>query len=89
MAVADDIAVAREAAQVLQRAADRLAQHYGDSVDARRLRLDATRLRDDLDLLCGLPTTAARGEVQPIDDVPYSSDLWADAEDEGVGPSRH
>ncbi len=90
MPVDDQISSARGALQLLEQATERLVRHYGDSVDVRRLRLDVGRVRDDVDLLCGLPAPRApQPQVQPIDDVPYAADLWADAEDEGVGPSRY
>lgn len=89
MALDDEVASARGAAQALKWSAERLSQHYGDTVDVRRLALDIDRVRDDLDLLCGLPSTRGpQRELEVMTDAPYSPELWAGAEDEGVGSSR-
>ena len=89
--VDDDIAAARRAVASLERTVEALLRHYGDTVDARRLRADAGRLGADVDLLCGAGRTATpappaeppRREVIP--DSSYTHDFWMDAEDEGLG----
>ena len=91
--VNDDIAAARRAVAGVERAAQSLARHFGDTLDARRLLADVGRLGADLDLLCGAPAapaapaaaaaTPAAREVIP--DTSYTHDFWMDAEDEGVG----
>ena len=91
--VDDDIATARRAVAGLERAAQSLVRHYGDTVDARRLLADVGRLGADLDLLCGSaapPKPAAAAPAAPatrevIPDTSYAHDFWMDAEDEGVG----
>ena len=89
--VNDDITAARRAVSSLERAAQSLVRHYGDTVDARRLLTDVGRLAADLDLLCGAqppppppaPPAPPRREVIP--DTSYTHDFWMDAEDEGLG----
>jgi hypothetical protein len=91
--VHDDVTAARRAVQQVERSAEALARHYGDTVDVRRLRADAGRLAADLDLLCGAaPPPAAVTRPAPaavqrekIADASYTHDFWMDAEDEGLG----
>jgi hypothetical protein len=88
MSVQEDVAVARDAVRALERAVSSLASHYGDSVDARRLRLDADRLSEDLELLCGKEQAPPPAPVRPlevIEDRDYHHSFWMDAEDEGLG----
>jgi hypothetical protein len=89
MAQPEDVIAARNALRALERAAAAVAAHYGESVDARRLRVDVERVAQDLDLLCGrenVPTAAPR--LQVIEDTAYPQDFWMDAEDEGLGGGR-
>ncbi len=88
MVVDPDVATARGAVLALERAAARLFARYGDTVDARRLRLDLARVREDVDLLCGSERTLSAPQLEVIDETPYSPGLWLGAEDEGVGSSR-
>ena len=88
MVVDSDVAAARGAVLALERAAVRLFARYGDTVDARRLRLDLARVREDVDLLCGSERTPSAPRLEVIDETPYSPGLWVGAEDEGVGSSR-
>jgi len=89
--VDDDIAAARRAVDNLERAAQALVRHYGDTLDARRLTVDVGRLSADLDLLCGpakppAPAPAPAPAVREvIPDTSYAHDFWMDAEDEGLG----
>ena len=91
--VDEDITAARRAVGSLERAAEALLRHYGDTVDARRLAADVARLGADLDLLCGsAPRPAAPAPPPPaprevIPDTSYTHDFWMDAEDEGLGQS--
>lgn len=90
MSVQDDVAVARDAVRAVERAVQALARHYGDSVDARRLRQDADRLSEDLELLCGAQAQQQPAPVRPleiIEDRDYDHSFWMDAEDEGLGRS--
>lgn len=91
MSVQEDVAAARDAVRALERAVQAVTRHYGDSVDVRRLRTDAERLADDLDLLCGKAAAAAPpAPVRPlevIEDRDYDHSFWMDAEDEGLGRS--
>ena len=94
MAVQDDVAVARDAVRSLERAVQALSQHYGASLETRRLKADAGRLGEDLDLLCGREAQPAASlpPVRPlevIEDKDYDHSFWMDAEDEGLGRSSH
>ncbi|WP_031466128.1 hypothetical protein [Sciscionella sediminilitoris] len=68
-----------------------LRSQLGDSPGVRRLYNDLERLDIDASEVAG-----PRGRVRPvpeqervrISDTPYDPDLWADADDEGVGGSR-
>ena len=85
----EDVTAARNALRALERAAAAVAGHYGDRVDAKRLRMDVERVAQDLDLLCGrenVPSAAPR--LQVIEDTAYPQDFWMDAEDEGLGGGR-
>jgi hypothetical protein len=55
MSLDQDVAAARGAVDALERACTQVSRHYRDTVDARRLRVDISRLREDLTLLCGAP----------------------------------
>ncbi|SFK54374.1 hypothetical protein [Geodermatophilus ruber] len=79
MSLEQDVAAARRAVDALEQACGPLARHFGDTVDARRLKADIARLRDDLTLLCG----AARGAE--VADRSYAAVLWDDGYPEGVG----
>ncbi len=80
MSLEQDVAAARRAIDTLEDACTPLARHFGDTVDARRLRIDVARLRDDLALLCGAARTASH--------VPGSSvGVWDDGYDSGPGGS--
>jgi hypothetical protein len=92
MTVHDDATAAREAVSALERAVQALAGHYGDGVDARRLKSDVERVAQDLELLCGQDSPPVPPVAPPpmtiIDDRVYSQDFWMDAEDEGLGGGR-
>jgi hypothetical protein len=76
MSLDQDVEAARGAVDALERACSQVARHYRDTVDARRLRVDIARLREDLTLLCGGPPI---GYVEP-----YSSGTWDDGFDDGI-----
>ncbi len=78
MSLEQDVAAARGAVDALERACASLTRHSGDTVDARRLRIDVARLRDDLDLLCGVPRRAVH--------EPFAA-VYGDGDDEGIGGS--
>jgi hypothetical protein len=80
MSLEQDLADARRAVDDLEQACLMVSRHYQDTVDARRLRVDVTRLREDLTLLCG--ADRAYGHAGPS-----TFAFWSDADDEGVGGS--
>ncbi len=93
MAQPEDVLAARNALRALERALAAVASHYqvngGDSVDAKRLRMDLERVSQDLDLLVGHDNEAAAApRLQVIEDTAYPQDFWMDAEDEGLGGGR-
>jgi hypothetical protein len=82
MSLEQDVAAARRAVDALERACGPVTRHFGDTVDARRLRVDVARLRDDLNLLCGAQPVYA-GEPR------YPAAVYDDGWDEGVAaPGR-
>jgi hypothetical protein len=87
------VTAARKAAGDLALAVERLGRVYPASVDLRRLSEDVSRIPVDLDLLTG--TTPAEpvpsGNDRPLEVIPdgeYPAHLFADADDEGLGPRR-
>jgi hypothetical protein len=54
MSLEQDVAAARGAIDALEQACATVTGHFRDTVDARRLRVDIARLREDLTLLCGV-----------------------------------
>ena len=92
MTAESDITHARLLVADLRRTLLLLSADYGDTVDMHRLKDDVARLAADLNLLAeSAPRRAAAGdgEVVYISDDAYSSDFWADSDDEGLGaPGR-
>ena len=88
MADLPDFTAVRSAVLELTRAVDDLRRSAGDSIEVRRLMVDAARISEDVDALVGVPTPPPT-DVQPIQipDGDYPPEFWADASDEGVG--RH
>lgn len=77
MSLDQDVATARGAVDALERACNAVSRHYRDTVDARRLRVDIARLREDLTLLCGAP------RLHPHD-PPSGGAFWDDGFDESI-----
>jgi hypothetical protein len=76
MSLDQDVAAARQALDAFEQACAPLTRHYGDTVDARRLRGDLGRVRDDLTLLCGAtPYTAPEA----------FAGIYGDGDDDGWG----
>jgi hypothetical protein len=76
MSLEQDVAAARKAVDALEQACGPVTRHFGDTVDARRLRVDVARLRDDLTLLCG---------AQPRPTYEPFGGVYGDGDDEGWG----
>ena len=76
MSLEQDVAAARRAVEALEQACGPVTRHFGDTIDARRLRVDVARVRDDLNLLCGSEPVPARGQ-------PYAA-VYGDSFDEGT-----
>jgi len=76
MSLEQDVAAARQALDAFEQACTPITRHFGDTVDARRLRGDVARVRDDLTLLCG-----AQPYVAP---EPFAG-VYGDGDDEGWG----
>ena len=74
MSVEQDLTTARAAIDALERACSSVTRHFPDTVDSRRLRVDVTRLREDLTLLCGSPS-------RPVHD-PYRASFYDDGFDQ-------
>jgi hypothetical protein len=93
MSLHDDLTSVQRRLDDLMRCVARLDEHAGDSLDMRRARADAGRLRESLTLLLDAApgiSGSRKVEMVPIPDAPYDRRLWADAEDEGLGsPHRH
>ena len=81
MSLEQDVSAARDAVDEMERACARVSGHFRDGVDVRRLRLDVTRLREDLDLLCGARPAAVQGQQ-------FSSSAWDDGMDDLGAPGR-
>ncbi len=81
MSLEDDVAAARAAVDEMERAAARVMGHFRDNVDVRRLRLDVSRLREDLDLVCGARPAAVQGQQ-------FASAAWDDGMDDLGAPGR-
>jgi hypothetical protein len=80
MSLEHDVAAARRAVDDLEQACARVLGHFADTVDSRRLRVDVTRLRTDLDLVCGAQPVGARAPQ-------YPSVVWDDGYDGSIGGS--
>jgi hypothetical protein len=74
VSVEQDLTAARAAIDALERACSSVTRHFPDTVDARRLRVDVARLREDLTLLCGTPP-------RPVHD-PYRASFYDDGYDQ-------
>jgi len=80
MSLEQDVAAARRAVDDLEQACTLVTRHFGDTVDSRRLRVDVTRMRDDLTLLCG-----SRPEPRSW---PAADAYWGDGFDEDLSTAR-
>ena len=74
MSLEQDVSAARSAVDELDRACARAMGHFREGVDARRLRQDIARVREDLDLLFGARPAAVHGQQ-------FASVSWDDGMD--------
>ncbi len=81
MSLEQDVAAARRAVDALEQACTPLTRYFGDTVDARRLRIDVARLREDLTLLCGGSRT--REVVGAGSAAVYRFEAYDDGYDDG------
>ena len=80
MSLEQDVAAARRAVDDLEQACALVTRHFGDTVDSRRLRVDVSRMRDDLTLLCG---SRPAPHAWPAADA-----YWGDGFDEDLSTAR-
>jgi hypothetical protein len=81
MSLEQDVAAARRAVDDLEQACALVTRHFGDTVDSRRLRVDVSRMRDDLTLLCG-------SRPQPLAWPAADAYSWGDGFDEDLSTAR-
>lgn len=78
----------RAAIRDLRTAIDALRRGRPETIDLRRLVVDVERVGEDIDLVLGPEPGAEEHTVHLIPDHDYDPQLFADADDEGVGPRR-
>ena len=86
MSLEQDVAAARGAIDALERACATVMGHFRDTVDARRLRVDIARLREDLTLLCGV---APRPVHDPYGATFAAADFYDDGFDVTTDQAVH
>ncbi|MFJ5775954.1 hypothetical protein [Streptomyces sp. NPDC093094] len=94
MSVHDELASVQRCLDDLSRSMGRLEQQLGTGgLDMRRVRLDASHLRESVALLkeaASAQTQPRKPELVTIPDTPYDDSLWVDIDDEGLGArDRH
>ncbi|MEV4443350.1 hypothetical protein AB0K09_31015 [Streptomyces sp. NPDC049577] len=91
MSLTDDLTSIQRCLDELDRALGRLEPRLGRSngLELRRVRTDASHLRESLALLReSAPPERSREPslpVVPVPDAPYDASLWQGADDEGLG----
>jgi hypothetical protein len=86
-----DMATAGRALDDLARIARTLPQHFGATLDVRRVVDDVHRLRTSLSLLSEAVVpqrTTSTPQLEVIPDHEYDPSFWIDADQEGVGGMR-
>jgi hypothetical protein len=82
MSLEQDVATAREAIDALEQACAMVTGHFRDTVDARRLRVDISRLREDLTLLCGVPPRPVHDPYRArFDAMAFADGAYDDGQD--------
>lgn len=92
MSLHDELAAAQRCLDDLARRLARLEQEVGSGLEIRRVTTDAAHLRESLALLAESHPRARTGsppQMVIVPDAPYSSALWTDADDEGLGGDHH
>ena len=88
MSLDEELTAAQRCLEDLTRSVNRLERRVGSGLEIRRVRSDAEHLRESLSLLRdSAPERLCAGgpELVLIPDAPYDRELWADADDEGLG----
>ncbi|GAA2953351.1 hypothetical protein [Streptomyces enissocaesilis] len=90
MSLQDDLAAVQRCLDTLVQSVGRLEEQVGGgSLEIRRVRTDASHLRESLVLLAeaapALHRPPSRLDLVAISDDPYNSALWTDSDDEGLG----
>ncbi|WP_093799246.1 hypothetical protein [Streptomyces sp. Wb2n-11] len=90
MSLQDDLAAVQRCLDTLVQSVERLEKQVGGgSLEIRRVRTDASHLRESLVLLAEAAPTLrppqSRPDLVAISDDPYNSSLWTDSDDEGLG----
>jgi hypothetical protein len=93
MSLEQDVAAARGAIDALEQACATVTGHFRDTVDARRLRVDIARLREDLTLLVGVPPRPVLDPYRAhFDAVAFNDGAYDDGQDsnhdQAVSPGR-
>ena len=90
MSLEQDVAAARAAVDALERACATVTGHFRDTVDARRLRVDIARLREDLTLICGVAPRPVHDPYRAqFDAMSYNDGVYDDGFDQAMdSPGR-
>lgn len=92
MGTDEELELVRVAVVEVQRRVGTLADQWGNTVGVRRLCSDASRLREDLDLLGAPGAPAGRATAAPVlevvPDTDYAPGFWGDSDEEGLGHPR-
>ncbi|MEV8595947.1 hypothetical protein ACIHFC_14870 [Streptomyces sp. NPDC052013] len=95
MSVHDELTTVQRCLDDLMRSVGRLEKQLGGGgLEMRRVRADASHLRESVALLRETAATPAGAQKRPdlvtISDTPYDPSLWVDTDDEGLGArDRH
>jgi hypothetical protein len=89
MSLEQDVATARAAIDALEHACAMVTGHFRDTVDARRLRVDIARLREDLTLLVGVPPRPVHDPHRARFDALHADGAYDDGQDFAADMAVH